>query len=72
MDSNDISASEREADCFKYIVDSDGGAVLIGYTGVMERVVIPSQIEGHPVTRLEGTFRSFELHEIQGFNMQAA
>ena len=45
---------------YEYELDEDGNATLTKYTGSEEEVVTPKTIDGHPVTRLEGTFRQPE------------
>ena len=39
---------------FQYRLTGDGGAVLTGYTGPEGEVVIPNQLDGHPVTGVQG------------------
>ena len=39
---------------YEYRLSGDGGAVLTGYTGPEGEVVIPNQLDGHPVTGVEG------------------
>ncbi len=48
---------------YEYELDEDGNATLTKYTGSEAEVVTPKTIDGHPVTRLEGTFRQPEEEE---------
>lgn len=48
---------------YEYELDEDGNATLTKYTGREAEVVTPKTIDGHPVTRLEGTFQQPEEEE---------
>ena len=48
---------------YEYELDEDGNATLTKYTGSETEVVTPKTIDGHPVTRLEGTFRQPEAEK---------
>lgn len=43
----------QEKTSFIYELDKDGQAVITGYTGSDENLVIPPRIEGHPVIRID-------------------
>ena len=49
-------AEEEPLTCgdFTYRLSDDGGAVLTGYTGPEGEVIIPNELDGHPVTGVEG------------------
>ena len=47
---------------YEYELDEDGNATLTKYTGSEAEVVTPKTIDGHPVTRLEGTFQIGRAH----------
>ncbi len=48
-------AEEEPLTCgdFQYRLTDDGGAVLVKYTGPEGEVVIPNQLDGHPVTDVQ-------------------
>lgn len=56
---------------YEYELDADGNATLTKYTGSEEEVVTPKTIDGHPVTRLEGTFRQPEQENAAQTSAQA-
>ena len=48
------AGAETTADGFVYTVQADGSAVWTGYTGPQGRVTIPAELDGHPLTAVEG------------------
>ena len=49
----------QEKDFFKYAVNQEGEAVILGYKGYEAKVVIPETIDGHPITKIgDGAFRA--------------
>ena len=48
------AGAETTAEGFVYSVRADGSAVWAGYTGPQGRVTVPSQLDGHPLTAVEG------------------
>lgn len=56
--SQDISLIQ-EKDFFKYAVNQDGEAVILGYKGYESKVTLPETIDGHLVTKIgDGAFRT--------------
>ena len=49
----------QEKDFFKYALNENGEAVILGYTGYEANVSIPEAIDGHPITKIgDGAFRA--------------
>ena len=54
-------AEATDSKYFKYSMDRKGNVSISGYTGSDETVVIPSMIEGHPVTTIaKGAFQGIK------------
>ena len=65
-DAGSAQSAEKADDTnlpYEYELDEDGNATLTKYTGSEAEVVTPKTIDGHPVTRLEGTFRQPEAEK---------
>ena len=65
-DAGSAQSAEKADDTnlpYEYELDEDGNATLTKYTGSETEVVTPKTIDGHPVTRLEGTFRQPEAEK---------
>ena len=53
-----VSLALEEGDEYSYHIDEDGFAVIDQYVGSEKHVVIPSEIDGHPVAKINaGAFR---------------
>ena len=50
--SADENAQEYTSGYYKYIVGQDGNAVITAYTGWDANLVLPSQIDGYPITSI--------------------
>ncbi len=48
------AGAETTAEGFVYTVQADGSAVWTGYTGPQGRLTIPAELDGHPLTAVEG------------------
>ncbi|MBR6954637.1 MAG: leucine-rich repeat domain-containing protein [Clostridia bacterium] len=56
------AGAETTADGFVYTLQADGSAVWTGYTGPQGRVTIPAELDGHPLTAVEGNPLYSEEH----------